>query len=83
MNRYEPNFATAREARLRYGDGDYQVVEPGDYVRCAVTGVPIPLTGLKYWSVALQEAYASPAAAAERVRQRQGLQPGNADVRRL
>jgi hypothetical protein len=68
MNRYEPNIATAREARLRYGDGDYQVIEPGDFVRCAVTGAPIPIASLKYWSVALQEAYASAAAGAARIR---------------
>jgi hypothetical protein len=36
------------------------VVRPGAFVRCAVTGVPIPLEELKYWSVDLQEAYASP-----------------------
>jgi hypothetical protein len=70
MNRYEPNIATAREARLRYGDGDYQVIEPGDFVRCAVTGAPIPIASLKYWSVALQEAYASAAASCARVRGR-------------
>ena len=26
------------EARLRYLDGDFQVVTPGSFVRCAVTG---------------------------------------------
>jgi hypothetical protein len=31
-------------------------------VRCAVTGTPIPLDELKYWSVDLQEAYATPEA---------------------
>jgi hypothetical protein len=31
-------------------------------VRCAVTGEPIALDELKYWSVERQEAYASPAA---------------------
>jgi hypothetical protein len=36
------------------------VVRPGAFVRCAVTGVPIPLEELKYWSVDLQEAYATP-----------------------
>lgn len=70
MNRYDPNIATAREARLRFGDGDYQVIEPGDFVRCAVTGAPIPVSGLKYWSVALQEAYATAAAGMMRVRGR-------------
>lgn len=45
------------EARLRYLDGDFQVISPGSYVRCAVTGKPIALDDLRYWSVPLQEAY--------------------------
>jgi hypothetical protein len=35
-------------------------------VRCAVTGVPIPLEELKYWSVELQEPYATPEAVLRR-----------------
>ena len=35
-------------------------------MRCAVTGVPIALDELKYWSVDRQEAYASPEAVLER-----------------
>jgi hypothetical protein len=35
-------------------------------VRCAVTGVPIPLEELKYWSVDLQEPYATPEAVLSR-----------------
>ncbi len=50
------------EARIRYLDGDYQVISPGSFVRCAVTGVPIPLEELRYWSVARQEAYVDAAA---------------------
>lgn len=46
-----------REAEIRYLDADYQVLSPGSYVRCAVTGETIPLDELKYWSVARQEAY--------------------------
>ena len=55
MNRFEG--PGAREARLRYLDGDFQVITPGAFVRCAVTGEAIPLDELKYWSVARQEAY--------------------------
>ena len=44
-------------ARIRYLDADYQVLAPGSYVLCAVTGVKIPLDELKYWSVDRQEAY--------------------------
>jgi hypothetical protein len=52
----------AGEAELRFLDGDFRVIRPGAFVRCAVTGVPIPLEELKYWSVDLQEAYVSPEA---------------------
>jgi hypothetical protein len=55
------------EAEVKYLDGDFRVVKPGAFVRCAVTGAAIPLEELKYWSVDLQEAYASPEAVAERL----------------
>lgn len=55
MNRFEG--PGAREAGIRYLDGDFQVTSPGSFVRCAVTGESIPLDELKYWSVARQEAY--------------------------
>lgn len=55
MNRFEG--PGGREARVRYLDGDFQVLTPGAFVRCAVTGEPIPLEELRYWSVARQEAY--------------------------
>jgi len=54
------------EAQLQYLDGDFRVVSPGTYVRCAVTGARIPLDELKYWSVDLQEAYALPSAVLQR-----------------
>jgi hypothetical protein len=47
------------------------VVRPGGFVRCAVTGAPIPLEELKYWSVELQEAYATPEAVLQRYREKQ------------
>lgn len=55
MNRFEG--PGAREARLRYLDGDFQVITPGAFVRCVVTGEAIPLDELKYWSVERQEPY--------------------------
>jgi hypothetical protein len=64
MNRFEG--PGAKEARLRYLDGDFQVMTPGSYVRCAVTGTSIPLDELKYWSVARQEPYANAAASLQR-----------------
>lgn len=54
------------EAQVQYLDGDFRVVSPGTYVRCAVSGSPIPLDELKYWSVDLQEAYAVPSAVLQR-----------------
>jgi hypothetical protein len=65
MNRHEPTGRNG-EARLRYLDSDYQVVVPGAYVTCAVTGRRIPLSELRYWSVDRQEAYADVAASLKR-----------------
>lgn len=49
-----------REARLHYMPGTFRILSAGDHVRCAVTGQPIALDALRYWSVARQEAYSSP-----------------------
>src|SRR5262249_42129302 len=59
MNRFEKLLGLKGEAKLRYLDGEFQVLSPGDFVRCAVTGEPIMLPDLRYWSVELQEAYAN------------------------
>ncbi|WP_395942523.1 DUF2093 domain-containing protein [Brevundimonas sp.] len=48
-------------AALHYGDGEFAVLKPGRFVRCAVTDKPIPLEILRYWSPTRQEAYFSPA----------------------
>ena len=66
MNRIERFFGLKGEARIRYLDGEYQVLGTGDFVRCAVTGDIIALADLRYWSVERQEAYATPAAALQR-----------------
>lgn len=58
------------EAELVYGDGEFHVVRHGVYVLCAVTGARIPLDELRYWSVDLQEAYASPDVSLKRVLER-------------
>ena len=57
MNRFDPT-GPGGEATLRYLDGEFQVVRPGNFVRCAVTGRVVPLDELRYWSVARQEPYA-------------------------
>lgn len=65
MNRMD-RHGRGGEARVRYLDGDFQVLVPGAFVRCAVTGVEIPLDDLKYWSVKRQEAYADASVALRR-----------------
>ena len=47
----------SKEAKLIYGDGNFQVLERGDFVICSVTKKRIPLNELKYWSVDKQEPY--------------------------
>ena len=66
MNRIERRPADAGEAKVEFLDGDFRILRPGTFVRCAVTGLPIPLDELRYWSVDLQEAYATPAASMKR-----------------
>lgn len=64
MNRHESSGSG--EAKIRYLDGDFQVVSPGSHVRCAITGTAIPLDELKYWSVGRQEPYVDAAVSLER-----------------
>ena len=45
------------EAKIKFGDADFELVKPGSFVRCAVTGKAIAVNALKYWSVDKQEAY--------------------------
>ncbi len=66
MNRLDRRPADAVEAKVEFHDGDFRIVRPGAFVRCAITGEPIPLDELRYWSVDRQEAYASPAASMKR-----------------
>lgn len=54
-----------REALIRYDTPEYHVLRPGDYVVCAITHERIPLSDLKYWSVARQEPYRDAAASLE------------------
>ncbi|NOZ31928.1 MAG: DUF2093 domain-containing protein [Alphaproteobacteria bacterium] len=62
MNIHDQKFG-ASEANVRYLDGDFVVLRPGTFVRCALTGAPIPIEDLTYWNVDRQEAYASPSVA--------------------
>ena len=76
MNRIDRNVGQAGEAKLRYLDGEFQVLTPGSFVRCAVTGQPIPIENLRYWSVELQEPYASAEVSLQRFLQVKG-KPGS------
>jgi len=69
MNKMEREMRPQGLAELEYLDGEYRVVKPGSFVICAVTGLNIPLEALRYWSVDLQEAYATPAAALKRLQE--------------
>ena len=69
MNRVDRLFGFKGEARVKYLDSEYQVLAPGDFVRCAVSGKPIPLADLKYWSVERQEPYASAELSVQRYRE--------------
>jgi hypothetical protein len=63
MNPFDQGAGDGREAIVEYLDSDFSVIKPGRFVRCAVTGMRIPLEGLKYWNVDKQEAYVDAAAA--------------------
>jgi hypothetical protein len=76
MNRYERRPTSAGEAEVEYLDGEFRILRPGTFVRCAVTGAPIPLEDLRYWDVDLQEAYASPGAKLKRLGVTLGVPPG-------
>ncbi len=46
-------------AKLRYLANNFEILEEGDHVVCAVSGKKINLKELNYWNVNLQEAYFS------------------------
>ncbi len=46
-------------AKIRYLPNNYQVIQNGDHVICAISKKQIPLEKLTYWNVDLQEAYFS------------------------
>ena len=63
MNFIDPILPSQREAKLKYLDGDFQIIREGEFVRCAVSGTPIRIDDLRYWSVDKQVAYRSAAEA--------------------
>tara|TARA_B100000941_G_scaffold263472_1_gene216865 strand:+ start:249 stop:455 length:207 start_codon:yes stop_codon:yes gene_type:complete len=46
-------------AKIKYLPNNFEVIQDGDYVLCAVSGKKILLEDLTYWNVELQEAYFS------------------------
>ena len=54
------------KAKLKYNPNNFEVIEDGDHVVCAVSGKNIPVSQLTYWNVELQEAYFSHIEASEK-----------------
>ena len=46
-------------ARIKYLSNNFEILEEGDHVICAVSGKKIFLDNLNYWNVELQEPYFS------------------------
>ena len=46
-------------AKLKYLPNNFEIIENGDHVICAISGKLISLASLNYWNVELQEAYYS------------------------
>ena len=50
---------TKKLAKIKYLPNNFQIIENGDFVICAVSGKKINLEDLTYWNVELQEPYFS------------------------
>ena len=46
-------------AKLKYLANNFEIIEDGDHVICAISQKKIPLENLTYWNVEEQEAYFS------------------------
>ena len=46
-------------AKLKYLPNNFEIIESGDYVICAISGKKIFLENLTYWNVEEQEPYYS------------------------
>jgi hypothetical protein len=76
MSSFDHVLPARHEAKLRYDHNSFEIVRAGDFVRCALTGEPIPLQNLRYWNVPLQEAYKDAATSLKRY-----LELNNLDAR--
>ena len=50
---------TKKLAKIKYLPNNFQIIEEGDHVICAISGKQISIENLNYWNVELQEAYFS------------------------
>ena len=46
-------------AKIKYLPNNFEIIDEGDYVICAISGKKISLDELNYWNVELQEPYFS------------------------
>ena len=46
-------------AKIKYLPNNFQIIEQGDHVICAISGKQISIENLNYWNVELQEPYFS------------------------
>jgi len=46
-------------AKIKYLPNNFEIIEQGDHVLCAISGKKIDIENLTYWNVDLQEAYYS------------------------
>ena len=46
-------------AKLKYLPNNFEIIDDGDHVICAISGKKISLDELSYWNVESQEAYFS------------------------
>ena len=46
-------------SKIKYFPNNFQIIENGDYVICAISGKKINIDNLTYWNVELQEPYFS------------------------
>ena len=53
-------------AKIKYLPNNFEVIQDGDHVICAVSGKKISLENLTYWNVEEQEAYFSYVEAAKK-----------------
>ena len=50
---------TKKLAKIKYLPNNFEIIDPGDYVVCAVSGKKINLENLTYWNVEIKEPYYS------------------------